>query len=66
MPRRQIAVTNASATSCAVIDELMDQPTTRRDDFRKQLRQTTLRLLLFLRTGMTCLANERMLSAASS
>jgi len=35
-------------------------------DLGKRLRQATLRLLFFFRTGMTCLANERMLSAASS
>ncbi len=31
LPRRQIAITNASATSCAAIVALIDQPTTRRE-----------------------------------
>ncbi len=30
-PRRQIAITKASVTSCAVIAALIDQPTTRRE-----------------------------------
>jgi hypothetical protein len=32
LPRRQIAITSASATNCAVIAELIDQPTTRREN----------------------------------
>ena len=31
LPRRQIAITKASVTSCAVISALIDQPTTRRE-----------------------------------
>jgi hypothetical protein len=31
LPRRQIAITRASVTSCAVIAALIDQPTTRRE-----------------------------------
>ena len=31
LPRRQIAITRASVTSCAVIPALIDQPTTRRE-----------------------------------
>src|SRR4029077_20492797 len=31
LPRRQIAITSASVTSCAVIAALIDQPTTRRE-----------------------------------
>src|SRR5205823_8368775 len=30
-PRRQVAITSASVTSCAVIAALIDQPTTRRE-----------------------------------
>src|SRR4029079_16068694 len=32
LPRRQIAITRASVTSCAVIAALIDQPTTRREN----------------------------------
>ncbi len=32
MPRRQIAITGASVTSCGVISALIDQPTTRREN----------------------------------
>jgi hypothetical protein len=32
LPRRQIAIINASATSWAVIVALIDQPTTRREN----------------------------------
>jgi hypothetical protein len=31
LPRRQIAITRASVTSCVVIAALIDQPTTRRE-----------------------------------
>jgi hypothetical protein len=32
LPRRQIAITSASVTSCAVIVALIDHPTTRREN----------------------------------
>ena len=32
LPRRQIAITRASVTDCAVIAALIDQPTTRREN----------------------------------
>ena len=32
LPRRQIAITSASVTNCAVISELIDQPTIRREN----------------------------------
>jgi len=39
LPRRQIAITRASVTSCAVIPALIDQPTTRCENASRSIRQ---------------------------